>query len=159
MANNCAVCHTVSYRTKLEREPDVRARWPGHTNVEASFRFLVDCAKDPRFNADNLMREIKLDTDLSWVDRLIYRFLLIPITKKRLIERKKQFEWIYRTDLPDWGRGRDDAMNLTKYFLIKLPMDDTLRTHRHAVDLESEEVRPEGTTMNWAGDSHDPTRW
>ena len=26
---------------------------PGHTlNVEAFFRFLVDCAKDPRFNAD-----------------------------------------------------------------------------------------------------------
>ena len=39
-------------------------------------------AANPRFNADNLMREINLVTDLSWVDRLIYRFLLIPITKK-----------------------------------------------------------------------------
>ncbi len=33
------------------------------------FRFLVDCAKDPRFNADNLMHEINLVTDLSWIDR------------------------------------------------------------------------------------------
>ncbi len=61
---------------------------PAHTNVEAYFRFLVDCGKDPRFNADDLMREIKLVTDLSWIDRLIYRFLLIPITKKRLLSAR-----------------------------------------------------------------------
>ena len=57
--------------------------------------------------------------------RLIYRFLIIPITKKRLLEREAQFTWIYRKDFPDWGRGRDDAMNLTKYFMIKVPMDNT----------------------------------
>ena len=62
---------------------------PGHTlNLEAFFRFLVDCAKDPRFNADNLMREINLVTDLPFDDRLAYRFLIIPMTKKRLVERE-----------------------------------------------------------------------
>ena len=66
VANNCAVCHTASYRakrrTRIRRSspPD-----PATRNVEAFFRFLVDCAKDPRFNADNLMREIELVTDLS----------------------------------------------------------------------------------------------
>ena len=90
------------------------------------------------------MREIKLVTDLSWIDRLIYRFVLIPITKKRLLEREEQFAWIYRQDFPDWGRGRDDAMNLTKYFMLKLPMDDSVGPDRHAGDLEPEEVRREG---------------
>ena len=42
------------------------------------------------------MREIELVTELSWVERLIYRFLLIPITKKRLTER----EAAVRVDLP-----------------------------------------------------------
>ena len=43
-------------------------------------------------------------------------------------------------------------MNLTKYFMIELPMDDTLRADRHAVDLEPEEVRSrEGMTheLGW----------
>ena len=40
-------------------------RAPGtRSTSSAFFRFLVDCAKDPRFNADNLMREIELVTEL-----------------------------------------------------------------------------------------------
>ena len=71
------------------------------------------------------MSEINLVTNLDVIDKLLYRFFIIPITKKRLIEREAQFAWIYRKDFPDWGRGRDDAMNLTKYFMVKQPMDDT----------------------------------
>lgn len=157
VANNCAVCHTVSYRTNANENPTFVTAGPGHTDVEAYFRFLVDAAKDPRFNADNLMREIKLVTDLSWVDRLIYRFLLIPITRKRLLEREAQFKWIYRPDFPDWGRGRDDAMNLTKYFMIKLPMDDTYGPTDMPSIWNLKKYQPEkGHTLNWAGDSHDP---
>jgi hypothetical protein len=44
--------------------------------------------KNPRFNADNLMSEINLVTDLSQIDRLICRFILIPLTKTRLLERE-----------------------------------------------------------------------
>ncbi|MGZ5582081.1 MAG: hypothetical protein ACXWF2_03135, partial [Usitatibacter sp.] len=47
------------------------------------------------------------------------------VAVERLLEREAQFKWIYRKDFPDWGRGRDDAMNLTKYFMVKQPMDDT----------------------------------
>ena len=90
------------------------------------------------------MREINLVTDLPWDDRLAYRFLIIPMTKKRLIEREKQFAWIYRKDFPDWGRGRDDAMNLTKYFMLELPMDDSFGPDRHPGDLEPEEIQCAG---------------
>jgi len=92
------------------------------------FRFLVDCAKDPRFNSDTLMNQIVLSADLSWIDKQIYRYILIPITKKRLLQREGRFAWIYQHGQywPEWGRGRDDAMNLTKYFLTTSPLDDTL---------------------------------
>jgi mono/diheme cytochrome c family protein len=157
VANNCAVCHTVSYRTRPNENPIYVTAGPGQTDVEAYFRFLVDAAKDARFNADNLMREINLVTDLSFIDRAIYRFLLIPITRKRLLEREAQFQWIYRPDFPDWGRGRDDAMNLTKYFMIKVPMDDTFGPTDMPSIWNLKKYQPEkGHTLNWAGDSHDP---
>ena len=157
IANNCAVCHTASYRVRHLSDPTLVPTGPNHTlDLEAFFRFLVDCAKDPRFNADTLMPEINLAADLDWIDRLAYRYLIIPITRKRLIEREQQFEWIYRHDFPEWGRGRDDAMNLTKYFMIRWPMDDSfgptdmpsvwnLKKYRHDA----------GHRMNFAGDSHD----
>src|SRR3546814_13208558 len=101
------------------------------------------------------MHEINLVTELSWLDKLLYRYALIPITKQRLMEREAQFAWIYRTDVPDWGRGRDDGMNLTKYFMLELPMDDSLgATDMPAIWNLKKYERP-GTTMNSAGDNHD----
>lgn len=156
VANNCAACHTANYRMSEDATPKFVTAGAGHTlNLEAVFRFLVDCAKDPRFNADNLMREINLVTDLSWIDRAIYRFVLIPITRKRLTEREQQFQWIYRHDFPEWGRGRDDAMNLTKYFMIKVPMDDTIGPSDIPSIWNLRKYQAPAATLNWAGDSHD----
>ena len=156
VANNCAGCHTTSYRASADENPVFINAGPGHTlNLEAFFRFLVDCAKDPRFNADNLMREINLVTDLPWDERLAWRFLIIPMTKKRLLERESQFAWIYRHDFPEWGRGRDDSMNLTKYFMIKVPMDDSFGPGDIPSIWNLKKYDAPGTTMNWSGDSHD----
>ncbi len=126
VANNCAVCHTAQYRTSPGGEPVLVPLGSGHTsNVEGFFRFIIDCAKDPRFNADNILVQIELNTKLDLIDKLLYRYLIIPITKKRLLEREARFQWIYNEAYPDWGRGRDDAMNLTKYFMIEVdPPDD-----------------------------------
>jgi mono/diheme cytochrome c family protein len=155
VANNCATCHTASYRKTIDENPIFVPAGGGQTlNLEAFFRFLVDCAKDPRFNADNLMHEIQLVTKLGWLDRQIYRYLLIPITKKRLLEREQQFAWVYRKDFPEWGRGRDDAMNLTKYFMLELPMDDTLGPTDMPAIWNLKKYAHPGTTMNLAGDSH-----
>ena len=157
VANTCAACHTASYRGKVEENPTYVIAGPGHTlNLEAFFRYLIDCAKDPRFNPDILMREIESVTELDLLDRLAYRFLIIPITKKRLLEREAQFAWIYRKDFPDWGRGRDDSMNLTKYFMIKAPMDDTFGpTDMPSLWNLNKYKAEKGHVMNFAGDSHD----
>jgi mono/diheme cytochrome c family protein len=157
VANNCASCHTASYRKSPNENPTFVPTGPNHTlNLQAFFRFVVDCAGDPRFNADEILSEIALVTDLSWLDRMLYRYILIPITKKRLLERQQQFAWVYRPDFPQWGRGRDDAMNLTKYFLIQAPMDDSIGPTDMPSVWNLQKYKPEkGMLMNLAGDSHD----
>ena len=157
VANNCASCHTTSYRKSPNENPVFVPTGPNHTlNLQAFFRFVVDCAKDPRFNADEIMREIALVYDLPFLDKMIYRYLLVPITKKRLLEREQQFKWVYHKEFPAWGRGRDDAMNLTKYFLLNWPMDDTLGPTDMPSVWNLQKYKPEkGMLMNLAGDSHD----
>jgi len=160
VANNCAGCHVASYRRLPNDKPTFVPTGPNHTfNLEAFFRFLVDCARDPRFNSGTLMNEINLDANLSWIDKQIYRFVLIPVTRKRLLERGPRFAWIYIHGLPkwpDWGRGRDDAMNLTKYFLTTSPLDETLGpTDMPSIwNLKKYQTR-QGTRLNFAGDSWD----
>jgi hypothetical protein len=157
VANNCASCHTASYRKSADENPVFVPAGPNHTlNLQAFFRFVVDCARDPRFNADEIMSEIALVYDLPLLDRLIYRYVLIPITKKRLLERETQFKWVYHEEFPLWGRGRDDAMNLTKYFLLNWPMDDTIGPTDMPSVWNLKKYQPEkGMLMNLAGDSHD----
>jgi mono/diheme cytochrome c family protein len=157
VANTCAACHTTRYRSKPGESPTFVPTGPNHTlDLEAFFRFAIDAAKDPRFNAGTMLQEIKQATELSWLDQILYRFLIIPITKKRLLEREAQFAWIYRKDFPEWGRGRDDAMNLTKYFMIKFPMDDSFGPTDMPSLWNLQKYKPEkGHFMNLAGDSHD----
>jgi len=156
VANNCAVCHSTRLRTATNAPPIVIAAGPGPTtNVEGFFRFFVDCAKDPRFTPDNVLWEIMNVTELSWLDKAIYRFLIIPITKKRLLEREQQFAWVYHAAFPEWGRGRDDAMNLTKYFMLKLPMDDSFGPTDMPSIWNLKKYDSPANRMNWAGDSHD----
>lgn len=157
VANNCAACHTTSYRTSPDSNPVFVVGGPGHTvNIENFFRLLIDCARDPRFNADILMAEIDRVTDLDIIDRLLYRFVIIPITKKRLLEREAQFAWIYRSDFPDWGRGRDDGMNLTRYFMIRAPMDDAFGPADIPAVWNLGKYHAEtGQLPNYAGDTHD----
>jgi len=157
VANNCASCHTATYRKSATENPVFVPTGPSHTlNLQAFFRFVVDCAKDPRFNADEIMSEIALVYKLPIMDKLIYRYILIPFTKKRLLEREQQFKWVYHKDFPLWGRGRDDAMNLTKYFLLNWPMDDSIGPTDMPSVWNLKKYQPEkGMLMNLAGDSHD----
>jgi mono/diheme cytochrome c family protein len=127
VGNNCAVCHAATYRSADAETPTVVVPGPGHTsNVQALLRFFARCANDVRFNADDILAEIDLVYDLGLIDRLLYRFIIIPFTRKALIEQGVQFAWMNREGWTDWGPGRTDPMNLTKYFMTRLPLDDTI---------------------------------
>jgi hypothetical protein len=98
------------------------------------------------------MAEINRVTELDLIDKLLYRFLIIPITRKRLLEREAQFAWIYRQDFPDWGRGRDDAHEPDQILHDPRPDGRHLRSDRHAFAVEPQEV------CLGAGPSHE-LRW
>lgn len=127
VANNCAICHVGTWRSQDEEVPHVVVASPANTvNVQAMLRFLTKAAQDSRFNAGVLIPEIQRENKLSLVDRQIYRFVLIPMTRRALQQQAARFTWMNRPGWPDWGPGRDDPMNLTKYFMTSQPMDNSV---------------------------------
>ena len=126
VANNCALCHTGTWRSKHEETPNVVVAAASQgADVQKLIRFLYRTAQDPRFNADTLLNEITRETQLSFVDRMLYRFVIIPAAKKEMARQEQLFGWMDRPGWPEWGKGRDDPMNLTKYFMTSLPVDNT----------------------------------
>jgi len=86
VAGNCALCHAYSISNGPDAAPTVFAAGPGHTReVQALLTFYKQCAQDPRFNADNILDEVSMATKLSPVDAAIYRYILVPQTRQRLL--------------------------------------------------------------------------
>ncbi len=171
ITNNCAVCHTSIYRLTEDEMPHAVVAGPGQTNnLQAMLRFLFKAAHDPRFNSDMIMNEIRLvsannygNGGLSFLDRQIYSYVLIPFTKKALLKQEKQFTWMERyigdgSPKPNWGPGRDDAMNLTKYFMTSMAEDNSVGP----TDFPSiwnlgirsgKDVAGKQMLLNWTGDT------
>jgi mono/diheme cytochrome c family protein len=85
VAANCALCHVGTWRSKEQEVPHLILGTPANTvNVQALRRFFADAANDSRFNASVLLAEVKRDVKLSFLDQQIYRFILIPRTRKAL---------------------------------------------------------------------------
>jgi hypothetical protein len=70
------------------------------------------------------MAQIDMSYKLGLVDRLLYKFVYIPIVKKRLSKQGADFAWAGQR--PKWGPGRDAPMNLTKFNFLGLPMDRSI---------------------------------
>ena len=122
---NCAMCHTASVRTHPDDVPRIIAAAPSHqTAPQMYLRFLMACAADPRFTADTLLAEIDKNTKLSTLDRLLYRFVIIPQTRQALLQRRDRESWM--DTRPDWGRGRIDPFNPVKFRYLHQPIDRTI---------------------------------
>ena len=92
VAGNCAACHAVSYRKALDDVPAVVPLMPSHdSRTDRLLLFFAQCAKDPRFNPTDILAEINMATKLSLLDRMIYRFFLIPRTRKAMLDGRSVF--------------------------------------------------------------------
>jgi mono/diheme cytochrome c family protein len=127
VGGNCALCHTGQFRRRPHDPPTIVAAAPSHqTGPQEYLRFLFASASDPRFTASTILGEIARNHRLSRLDRLLYRFVIIPRTRRALLRLADEGAWM--TQRSDWGRGRTDAFNRVKFSLLGQPMDDTIGT-------------------------------
>jgi len=121
---NCASCHNTSVRTTPKDKPTFYLGGPSSRfRAQDYLRFLFACAGDPRFNSDDILKEISYSYKLSWFDRLLYRYIIIPQTKRDLLLEKERSYWMAKR--PDLGPGRTD-LNPFKLQVLKLPDDHTI---------------------------------
>ena len=122
---NCAMCHTASVRIRPGDVPKIYPAAPSHqTAPQLYVQFLFACASDPRFTADTILAEIAKNHQLSTLDRLIYRFVIIPRTRRGLLDLKNEDRWM--DSRPVWGRGRIDPFNPVKFRVLGQPVDPTI---------------------------------
>ncbi len=122
---NCGLCHTAAIRKTAGEEPMIVPGAPTSTlDLQAYLRFLFACAADPRFDADTLIPAIERVYDLSFIEGLLYRHLIIPQMKKTLVKQHAQTAWM--ATAPDWGPGRQDPFNPAKSQILKLPYDGSV---------------------------------
>jgi hypothetical protein len=70
---NCGVCHTGSIRESNGAVAQIVPGMPANTmSLEGYTRFLLDCAKDDRFNVDQVMDAIEKVGGLGFLDRIFY---------------------------------------------------------------------------------------
>jgi hypothetical protein len=89
---------------------------PPIRSFQGYLRFLSRCAADDRFTPDQLIPAMAAKVKLSWLDRLTYRFVLIPFVRRRLLEQGEDLAWASRR--PAWGPGRIDPFNPVKFGML-----------------------------------------
>lgn len=67
---------------------------------------------------------IEYNYPLSWLDKQLYRYKIIPEARKALLQRQKAYGWM--DSKPNWGAGRVDPFNGPKFGYLGLPIDDTI---------------------------------
>ena len=148
---NCAFCHAGTYRLQPGDKPTVVPTAPSHqTNPQGYEQFLFACARDPRFTAKILMYEIAKNYRLPWLDRQIYRYVLIPFTRRTLLKQQnKPDDHGWMKDNPAWGFGRIDPFNPIKYRMLKQPVDGTIG-NSDMVPLWNQKQHA-GYSLHWDG--------
>jgi len=152
VAINCAVCHTVRSRMAADAEPQLYVGAAANTvDVLGYLQFLSRCAADQRFTADQLIPAMAAKVELSWLDKITYRFVLIPFVRKRLLEQGEDLAWAKRR--PAWGPGRIDPFNPVKFGMLHLADDETIgNSDMQAIwNLDArEQIRPHAP-LHWDG--------
>ncbi|MDJ0578509.1 c-type cytochrome [Crocosphaera sp.] len=123
--STCALCHSTTYRKSPQDSPNLVLGAPTQTfDSVANIRFLAACGNDPKFTPDNLIPAIEAKHPLSWSDKLLYRYLIIPQTQESLMGLGMAFAWT--NSRPDPGPGRIPSFNPVKFVQFRLPLDDTI---------------------------------
>jgi len=87
VTGNCALCHAIRHDRTDGLPPDVTLAYGAKpTDIQPLLDFYRNCARDPRFTADDILAEVGNATKLSLADRLLYRCVLIPRARRMLLD-------------------------------------------------------------------------
>jgi len=155
---NCAVCHTGTVRASAGAQPTIVLGMPAHQlDLERFFEFVTACTLDDRLTADNVFMKAKeMGEPVSWMQRLIYKFVLIRRLKEQIVQGQNRTGPLFRDSMPRWGPGRVDTFNPYKaiqfnWNLNQLPHDELIG----AADFPSlwNQKPREGMHLHWDGNN------
>ena len=119
---NCAICHTGTVRDTPAAAPRIYLGMPANTfDLQAYLQFLIDCAADGRFTADNVVREIAARTNLDPLQRMVYSQAVYQ-TREALLDRSRRLAFTRHEPL--WGPGRVDTFNPYKTVQFNFPVPE-----------------------------------
>ncbi|MFW6175130.1 MAG: cytochrome c [Chloroflexota bacterium] len=149
---NCAVCHSGTVRDSPDSEPQIVLGMPAtRFDLQAYARFLFASAQDDDFNADNIMQAIdRVNPDMSVLERMLYRYRVIPEVKGELIRQSKQFAWM--DDRPPSGPGRVDTFNPFNQHFGFDPASNSVVGTADLPSLWNQEVRAD-MNLHWDGNN------
>ncbi len=119
---NCAVCHTGVFEHPASGERMIVPGMPSsQLNLHGFTDFLLGLADDPALAPDNVLEAIDaVGGDLDWIDRLAWRFVVMPQVREQLIARADALGELLE-NTPAWGRGRVDTFNPYKLVQLSQP--------------------------------------
>lgn len=150
---NCAVCHTGTVREFAGAEEQIVLGMPAHElDLQSYLNFLFTTADDSRFDSDTLIPAIeRTNPDFGWMDRQLYRYMVIPVTRDRLLEEGELFAWM--EEFPAFGPGRVDTFNPYKFNLFGLEEADP---HVGTADLPPlwNQALKQSMWLHWDGNNN-----
>jgi cytochrome c peroxidase len=121
---NCALCHTASARVTPDALPTIFPAAPAHQiAAQQYFQFLANAAADPRFTAGTLLGEIAKNHRLSLTERILYRLVIVPSTRRALLRLRDEHGWMEAGVA--WGHGRADLVGSIKAGRLDQPPGQT----------------------------------
>lgn len=146
---NCATCHSM--RVEGLAHPVLGAP-AAQLDLAAYTRFVLQCGTGPSFTPARVMEAIdKSGVYLDPLDRLVYRYFVVPMTRAGIAQRGVEDAWMARR--PAHGPGRTDALNPWRQRFAMRPENDTVIATVDFPSVWNQHVR-EGMWLHWDADNN-----
>jgi len=104
---NCATCHTASFAGVNGAVLGAPAE---QLDLGAYTSFILACGTSPQFTPARVLAAMEsAGVRLGTLDRLMYRYAVLPLARGVFADRARSFSWTQSRPLP--GPGRTDALN------------------------------------------------
>ena len=156
VAQNCATCHAGTLRDTPESQPQIITAMPSNTvDLEGYIKFLSAAAIDERFTAQEIMPVIEEQgANLNPLEKLFYRYFVIPQTRDALITQRSKFAFFDRQS--EYGPGRVDTFTSYKTRQFNVPADKIPPEELNGIaDFPSvwQQKPREGMQLHWDGNN------